>query len=145
MTRSFVLLVFLAAGVCSAPDRFTATVDAVATHSAVVGGQVDLVVKVTNTGPAIPHLGLVFRSADRWYERHEMVDLGGCVIASDASAFDCGDLASKETKTYSFHGIANAAGSFHFEMALRELVRPFDYVNDHTDGADASIWDETVS
>jgi hypothetical protein len=24
-------------------------------------------------------------------------------------------------------------------------VRPFDYVNDHPDGADVHIWDETVT
>jgi hypothetical protein len=144
MLRSLVLVVFLVAGLCSPPARLTATVDAIATHTAAVGGQVQLVVKVTNTGPAIAHLGFVFRSADRWYERHEMLDLSGCAIASDASAFDCGDLATNETKTYSFRGIANSAGTFHFELALRELVRPFHYVNDHTDGADASVWDETV-
>ena len=145
MTRAVVLVVLLASGLCAAPERLSATVEAVATQSAAVGGQVELVVKVTNTGPPIAHLGLVFRSADRWYERHEMVELGGCAIASDASAFDCGDLAQNETKTYSFRGIANSAGTFHFELALRELVRPFHYVNDHTDGADASVWDEMVS
>src|SRR6476646_4070865 len=127
MSRLIVMAVFLASGLCSAPDALTATVDAVATQSAKVGSPVDLVLKVTNTGPAIPHLGFVFRSTDRWYDRHEMTDLGGCSIASDASAFDCGDLAPNQTKTYSFRGVANLAGSFHFELALRELVHPFDF------------------
>ena len=42
-------------------------------------------------------------------------------------------------------GIASTAGTFHFELALRTLVHPFGYVNNHSDGADASVWDETVS
>jgi len=44
-----------------------------------------------------------------------------------------------------FPGIANTAGSFHFELTLRELVHPFDYVNDRADGADTHGWDETVT
>jgi len=139
------MVVLLAASLCAAPDPLTASVDAAATHDAKVGGKAQLIVKVTNTGPPIAQLGLVFRTADRWYERHEMTDLGGCTIAVDASAFSCGDLAASETRTYSFHGIANASGTFHFELALRELVHPFDYVNDHPDGADAQVWEETVS
>jgi hypothetical protein len=145
MNRSFVMVVFLAAGLCSGPDPLTATVDAVATHSATVGGPVELVIEVTNTGPPISQLGLVFRTADRWYERHEVTDLGGCTIAADLSAFACGTLAQSETKTFAFRGLANTAGSFHFELALRELVHPFDYVNDHADGADTHVWDETVT
>lgn len=115
--------------------------DAVATHNARVGGAVDLVLKVTNTGPTIPSLGFVFRTADRWYERHDMTDLSGCGIAAGSSAFACGDLGAGETRTYSFRGLANTAGTFHFEIALRELVNPFDYVNN----ADAHVWTETVS
>ncbi|SRR6266446_4559872 len=144
MNRSIVLVALLASGLCAPSDPLTATVQAVATQNARVGGLVDLVVSVTNTGPAISHLGLVFRTSDRWYERHEMTDLGGCSVVTDASAFDCGDLAPKETRTYSLRGIANIAGSYHFELALRELVHPFNYVNDHSDGADAQVWDETV-
>src|SRR5207253_9450680 len=142
MTRSIVMFVFLATGLCSTPEPLTAIVDAVATQSAKVGGTVELVVAVKNTGPAIPHLALVFRTPDRWYERHEMTDLGGCSIAAEASAFDCGALAPSETKSYSLHGIANSAGSYHYELALRELVHPFNYVNDHPDGADSQVWDE---
>lgn len=145
MKLAGLLIVLLASGVCSNPVPMTASVDAVATHAAKVGDAVELVVKVTNTGPLIPHLGLVFRTDDRWYERHNVTDLGGCALARDESAFDCGDLAPGATKTYSFHGTANAAGTFHYELALRELVRPFDYVNDHADGADAQTWDETVT
>lgn len=76
MNRSIVLVAFLASGICVSSDPLTATVDAVATQSAAVGGPAELVVKVTNTGPAIYHLGLVFRTTDRWYERHEMTDFG---------------------------------------------------------------------
>src|SRR5438094_3227739 len=100
MTRSIVMFVFLATGLCSTPEPLTAIVDAVATQSAKVGGTVELVVAVKNTGPAIPHLALVFRTPDRWYERHEMTDLGGCTIAEDASGFDCGDLPANESKTF---------------------------------------------
>jgi len=55
------------------------------------------------------------------------------------------DLARSESKTFVFPGIANTAGSFHFELTLRELVHPFDYVNDRADGADTHGWDETVT
>jgi hypothetical protein len=135
----------LAAGLCSAPDPLTASVDAAGSQTAKIGDAVQLVVKVTNTGPLIPHLGLVFRTSDRWFERHKVSDLGGCVVVTDESAFDCGDLAKSESKTFSFHGTATTAGAFHYELALRELVQPFDYVNDHRDGADVTVWDETVS
>ncbi len=67
------------------------------------------------------------------------------MLARDESAFDCGDLAPGADKTFSFHGTASAPGTFHYELALRELVQPFDYVNDHADGADAQVWDETVT
>jgi hypothetical protein len=145
MGRSLLLVALLLAGVCSPPVSLTAAVDAVATHSAKLGGTVELVLKVTNTGPAISDLGFVFRTQDRWYERHEVTDLGDCSIASDAAALACGDLAAGESKTYAFRGVANAVGAFHFELALRELVHPFDYVNDHPNGADTHVWDETVS
>ena len=137
--------VLLASSLCSTPDPMTATVDVAGTQSARVGDAVELVVKVTNTGPLIPHLGLVFRTPDRWYERHHVSELGGCAIASDESAFDCGDLAKGASSTYSFRGTADVAGSFHYELALRELVQPFNYVNDNRDGADVQTWDETVT
>jgi hypothetical protein len=130
---------------CADPVRLTATVDATATTSAEVGGVVQLVVKVTNTGPLIPHLGLVFRSDDKWYERHRMTELGDCTVSADSSAFDCGDLQPNETRTFSFRGVATTPGSFHYELALRKLVQPFDYVNDHHDGADVNVWNEKVS
>ena len=139
------MAMLLASGLCSNPLPMTASVDASGSQSARVGDNVQLVVKVTNTGPLIPHLGLVFRTPDRWYERHKLTDLSGCLIARDESAFDCGDLAPGAAKTFSFHGTAAAAGTFHYELALRELVQPFDYVNDHSDGADAQVWDETVT
>src|SRR2546426_1281332 len=104
MTRSIVMFVFVATSLCSPPEPLTAIVDAVATQSAKVGGPVELVVAVKNTGPSISHLAFVFRTPDRWYERHEMTDLGGCPIAEDASAFDCGALPSNESKTHSFRG-----------------------------------------
>lgn len=144
MKIAFVVAVLLVAGPCAPPEPLTATVSAVASGVARVGDEVQLVVKVANTGPDIPHLGLVFRTADRWYERHQMKDLGGCAVATDESAFDCGDLAAGDARTYSFVGVATTAGSFHYELALRELVQPYDWVNDHSDGADAQTWDETV-
>ena len=145
MKLGVLVAMLLASGLCSNPLPMTAAVDASGSQSARVGDNVQLVVKVTNTGPLIPHLGLVFRTPDRWYERHKVADLSGCVIARDESAFDCGDLGKDESKTFSFLGVADAAGSFHYELALRELVQPFDYVNDHSDGADVTAWDETVS
>jgi len=139
----WVALLLLCAG-CASPPIFTATVAASATQSATVGGQAQLVVMVTNTGPAIPHLGLVFMSADKWYVHHTVTDLGGCTLSADASAFDCGDLKAGQAVTYTFTGAAKDAGSFHYELALRELVQPFDYVNDHPTGADVQSWDETI-
>jgi hypothetical protein len=135
----------LLTGFCSSPTPLTADVSAVASTSVVAGSVAQLVVKVTNTGPAIAQLGLVFRTADRWYERHRMTSLGGCAVAADESGFNCGDLAASETKTFSFNGVAAAPGTFHYELALRELVQPFPYVNDHTDGPDVQTWDETVT
>lgn len=135
----------LLAGMCSGPAPLTATVSAVASTAAVVGAPVQLVVKVTNTGPVIPHLGLVFRTADRWYERNKVTDLGGCTINAAQSSFDCGDLQASESKTYIIAATAGAAGTFHYELALRELVQPFAYVDDHADGPDAQTWDETVT
>ena len=72
MNRSIVMFALLASGFCAPSYPLTATVQAVATQNASVGGAAELLVNVTNTGPAISHLGLVFRTPDRWYERHEM-------------------------------------------------------------------------
>ena len=47
--------------------------------------------------------------------------------------------------SFTIVGTASEAGSFHYELALRELVRPFDYVNDHPNGADLQTWDEIVT
>ena len=145
MKPAGLVALLLATGLCAGPEPMTANVDAGGTQTATVGDPVQLVVKVTNTGPLIPHLGLVFRTSDVWYDRHKMTDLGGCTIARDESAFDCGDLARSQSKTFSFHGVADSTGTFHYELALRELVQPFDYVNDHPDGADVQTWDETVT
>jgi len=139
------ITVAMLSAACADPVPLTATVEVIASTSAEVGGAVQLVVKVTNTGPLIPHLGLVFRTADKWYEKHRVTDLGGCVVAADSSAFDCGDLQSKESKTFSLRGVATTAGTFHYELALRQLVQPYDYVNDHHDGVDLQVWDEKVS
>jgi len=109
-----------------------------------VGGRAQLVVNVTNTGPTIPHLGLTFLSSDKWYDLHTVTDPGLCTLAPDSSAFDCGDLAAGATAIYTITGTALQTGTFHYRLALRELVRPFKYVNDHPDGADAQTWDETV-
>jgi hypothetical protein len=130
---------------CVSPIPLSATVEAAATQAVAVGGHAQLSVKLTNTGPPIPHLGLVFRTADKWYDHHSVTDFGGCVLASDASALDCGDVATGATASFVIVGTAKDAGTFHYELALRSLVRPFDYVNDHPDGADVQIWDETVT
>src|SRR6202521_5738390 len=139
-----VALVLLAAG-CTNPVPLTATAQTAATQDVAVGGRAQLVVQLTNTGPAISHLGLVFMTADKWYEQHTVSDLGGCSIASDASAFDCGDLAAGASASFSIVGAAKAAGSFHYELALRELVQPFDFVSAHPAGADLQTWDETIT
>jgi hypothetical protein len=144
MRLGTLLILGVLVAACNGPVPLTATVDAIATTGAEVGGAVQLVVKVTNTGPLIPHLGLVFRSEDKWYERHRMTELSDCTVVADSSAFDCGDLRPNETRTFSLHGVATTPGVFHYELALRQLVRPFDYVNDHHDGADIHIWDEVV-
>jgi len=129
---------------CTDPVPLTAAVQTAATQDVAVGGRAQLVVQVTNTGPPIPHLGLVFRTADKWYEHHAVSDLGGCTVAPDASAFDCGDIGAGETASFTIVGTAKDAGTFHYEVALRELVRPFDYVNDHPAGPDLQMWDETI-
>jgi hypothetical protein len=135
----------LAVSACTNPVPLTVAVQTAATQDVAVGGRAQLVVQLTNTGPAIPHLGLVFMTADKWYEHHTVSDLGGCMVAPDASAFDCGDVGAGATATFMIVGTAKDAGSFHYELALRELVRPFDYVNDHPSGADLQTWDETIT
>jgi hypothetical protein len=139
-----VALVLLAAG-CTNPLPLTATIKTSATQNIAVAGRAQLVVKLTNTGPLIPHLGLVFMTGDKWFEHHTLSDLGGCTLAVDASAFDCGDLAAGASTSFSIVGTAKDAGTYHYQLALRELVRPFDYVNDHPDGADVQTWDETIT
>ena len=139
-----VALVVLVAG-CANPIPLTATVTTSASQTVAIGGPAQLVIKLTNTGPAIPHLGLVFRTADKWYEHHTVSDFGGCTVAADASAFDCGDLGAGESASYSIAGTAKDAGTFHYELALRELVHPFDYVNYRSDGAEVQVWNETVT
>jgi hypothetical protein len=139
-----VAMVLLLSG-CTDPVPLTAVVQAAATQNVAVGGRAQLVVQLTNSGPAIPHLGLVFMTADRWYEHHTVSDLGGCTLAPDASAFDCGDIAAGATASFMIVGTAKDTGAFHYELALRELVRPFDYVNDHPSGADVQMWDETIT
>ena len=144
--KAFLGVAVLLLGACfDTPAPLTADVSASATQAATVGGVAQLVVNVTNTGPAITHVGLTFISADRWYERHTVTDPGTCSVDVDHTAFDCGDLAAGATATYSIAGTANQAGTFHYQLALRELVRPFKYVNDHPDGADVQTWDEIVS
>jgi hypothetical protein len=137
-------LVLILAG-CTNPVPLTATVETSTTLNVAVSGTAQLVVKLTNTGPTIPHLGLVFMTADKWYEHHTVSDFGGCTLATDSSAFDCGDVAAGASASFSIVGTAKDAGTFHYQLALRELVRPFDYVNDHPDGADVQTWDETIT
>ena len=127
------------------PPPLTADVNVSASQTDSVGGRAQLVVNVTNTGPAIPHIGLTFVSADKWYERHTLTDPGGCTVATDYSALDCGDLAAGAAATFTITGTASQAGTFHYELELRELVRPFHYVNDHPNGADVQAWDEKIS
>jgi hypothetical protein len=145
MKAGVLVAVTLLTSLCANPVPFTATFFTSASLSAVVGERAQLVVKVTNTGPLIPHLGLVFRTADKWYERHTLSDLAGCTIASDTSAFDCGDLGPGDSVSFVIVGTAKDAGTFHYELALRSLVRPFEYVNNHSDGAEVQVWDETVT
>lgn len=129
---------------CSSPTPLTTTVDAFATKSTTVGGTAQLVVTVTNTGPSISHVGLVFMSADKWYNHHVITDTGKCTTAPDHAGFDCGDLGAGEKAVYSIAGTAKDAGTFHYELALQELVSPYKFVNDHPNGADVQAWDETV-
>jgi hypothetical protein len=145
MKAALVVAVVAFSACLDAPTPLTADVKASASQTSTVGGRAQLVVVVTNTGPTIPHIGLTFMSADKWYERHTVTDPGACTIKSDYSALDCGDLAAGASATYSLTGAASQAGTFHYELALRELVQPFHYVNDHSDGADVQAWDETIS
>jgi hypothetical protein len=145
MKATLAIALLMLSACFQAPVPFTADVSASATQAATVGGRAQLVINITNTGPTIPHLGLTFVSADKWYERHTITDPGGCTLVSDSAAFDCGDLAAGASATYAIAGTALQAGSFHYQLTLRELVRPFSYVNDHPDGADQQTWDETVS
>jgi hypothetical protein len=140
-----VAVIIMSSACLDAPQPFTADVNVAASQTASVGGRAQLVVNITNTGPSIPHIGLTFMSADKWYERHTVTDPGACTVATDYSALDCGDLAAGASATFSITGTAGPAGTFHYELALRELVQPFHYVNDHPNGADLQTWDETIN
>ena len=135
----------LLGGLCTAPIPLSAGVEVSTTQRAVVGSTEQLVIRVANTGPPIPQLGLVFRTPDVWFVTHRITELGGCTVAAESSAFSCGDLGAGVTRSYSFAGVALAAGAFHYELAVREMVQPFDYVDDHPDGPDVQAWDETVT
>jgi hypothetical protein len=146
MKAAVAVAVIVVSSAClDAPQPFTADVNVAASQTASVGGRAQLVVNVTNTGPAIPHIGLTFVTADKWYERHTVTDPGGCIVAPDYSALDCGDLPAGASATFSIAGTAGPVGTFHYELALRELVQPFHYVNDHPNGADVQTWDETIN
>jgi len=145
MKAALAVAVVLLSACADTPPPFTADVNVSASQTDTVGGRAQLVVNVTNTGPTIPHIGLTFVSADKWYERHTLTDPGGCTVATDYSALDCGDLAAGASATFSITGTASQAGTFHYELELRELVRPFHYVNDHPNGADVQAWDETIA
>ena len=141
---SLVAMVLAFSG-CTNAVPLTVAVQTAATQDVAVGGRAQLVVQLTNTGPAIPHLGLVFMTADKWYEHHTVSDFGGCTLAAESSAFDCGDVAVGASASFVIVGAAKDAGTFHYQLALRELVRPFDFINDHPDGADLQKWDETIT
>jgi hypothetical protein len=47
--------------------------------------------------------------------------------------------------SFTIVGTAKDTGTFHYELAIRELVRPFEYVNNTTDGAEVQTRDETVT
>jgi hypothetical protein len=145
MKAAVVLAVVLMSACLDTAPPFTADVTVSASQTDSVGGRAQLVVNITNTGPAIPHIGLTFMSTDKWYERHTVTDPSGCTIATDYSALDCGDLAAGASATFSIAGTAIQAGTFHYELALRELVHPYQYVNDHANGADVQTWDETIN
>src|SRR5258708_2194609 len=144
MKAALAVAVVLVSACADTPPSFTADVNVSASQTASVGGRTQLVVNVTNTGPAIPHIGLTFVSADKWYERHTLTDPGGCTIATDYSALDCGALAARASATFSITGTASQAGTFPYQLELRELVRPFPYVNDHPNGADVQAWDVKI-
>lgn len=144
MKLAALAVLVLLTGLCTAPVPLTADLQVAATLSAAVGSTEQLIVKVTNTGPPIPQLGLVFRTPDRWFDTHRVTELAGCAIVEASAAFACGDLGAGSTKSFAFAGVATGAGTYHYELGLRELVQPYDYVNDHPDGPDVQSWDETV-
>jgi len=145
MKKSAVLFasIVIALG-CESSTPFTADVSVVASQESTVGGRAQLVVSVTNQGPTIPRLGLTFLTADRWFELHDVSSSGSCNLDSEQLAYDCGDLEAGASATFSIAGVATKPGTYHYELAVRSLVRPFHYVNDHADGPDAVSWDETV-
>src|SRR5882762_3920162 len=101
-------LILLMAG-CVNPVPLSAVVETSATQGAAAGGRAQLLVKLTNTGPAIPHLGLLFRTGDRWYYHHTVSVLGGWGVAADASAFDCGDVDAGATASFLIVGTTKNA------------------------------------
>ena len=87
MRAALEVAVLLLSACFDTPAPLTADITASATQAAMVGGRAQLVVNVTNTGPAITHIGLTFISADRWYERHTVTDPGTCSVDADPHGF----------------------------------------------------------
>ena len=145
MKRSAVVLAAIVIALaCESSAPFTADVSIAASQESTVGGRAQLVVSVTNQGPTIPHLGLTFLTADRWFELHDVTSSGSCNLDMEHLAYDCGDLEAGASATFSIAGAATEPGTYHYRLAVRSLARPFHYVNDHADGPDAVAWDEIV-
>jgi hypothetical protein len=146
MKRSAVVFAALVMALgCESSTPFIAQVSVAASQESTVGGRAQLVVSVTNQGPPIPHLGLTFLTADRWFELHDVTSSGACNLDTQQLAFDCGDLEAGASATFSIAGVATEPGTYHYELAVRSLARPFHYVNDHADGPDAVAWEETIT
>src|SRR4029077_4287870 len=83
MKAPVVFAVIVMSACFDAPQPFTADVNVAASQTDSVGGRAQLIVNITNTGPTIPHIGLTFVTADKWYEHHTVTDPGGCTVAPD--------------------------------------------------------------
>src|SRR5260370_27833730 len=97
-------LVMLLAG-CINPVPPTATIETSATHNVAVGGLAQLVVKLTNTGPAIPHLRLVFMTTDKCYDLHTVTDFAVFITVTCVSSFDSRDPAAAASSSFSTRSI----------------------------------------
>ena len=111
-------------------------------HAAVVGGQDEIDITVTDTGSiAFSHLVVYLDDKDDWFKHHVITSSSGCTINKPLERLDCGPLAAGESATLTITGSPLDAGNFNFAVSVD------DEVNGHLvfPDKDELVWPETIT